>query len=113
MATSVHSPSPPLGDLVETSTGLPLVDAPLRQRAWSPLKLSVAGRCWSMDVACLALAAVVATDRSGLVWTAAFSVLVLLLLSSHGLYQQRLDPRLLDTLRSVVMLTTVATALVV
>ena len=71
-----------------------------------------------MDVACLALAAVLATDRSSvdrgdLVWTAAFSVLVLLLLSSHGLYQPRLDPRLLDTLRSVVTLTTVAIALVV
>ena len=52
-------------------------------------------------------------DRGDLVWTAAFSVLVLVLLSSHGLYQPRLDPRLLDTLRSVVMLTTVATALVV
>jgi exopolysaccharide biosynthesis polyprenyl glycosylphosphotransferase len=52
-------------------------------------------------------------DRADLVWTSAFSVIILLLLSSHGLYQPRLDPRLLDTLRSVVALTTVAAALVV
>src|SRR4051794_3073567 len=116
MATSVHSPGP--ADLVEATTGLPLVDTSLRQRTLSNLTLSATGRRWLVDVACVVLAAIVASNTSGaegadLVWTASFGLLVLLLMSSHGLYQPRLDPRLLDTLRSVVVLTTVAAALVV
>jgi len=101
------------------ASGIQLVDAPARPRAWSPLNLSSAGRRWTMDIACVALACVVATSRSGvagpadLLWPLAFAVLVLWLLSSRGLYQPRLEPRLLDTLRSVAWLTTVAVAIVV
>jgi exopolysaccharide biosynthesis polyprenyl glycosylphosphotransferase len=72
-----------------------------------------------MDIACVALACIVATSRAqvagpaDLLWPLAFAVLVLWLLSSRGLYQPRLEPRLLDTLRSVAWLTTVAVAIVV
>src|SRR3954467_9242140 len=115
----VPSPSAAVTDPVDTAPVLQLVDAPLRPRAWSLLNLSSAGRRWAMDIACVALACVVATSRAGvagpadLLWPLAFAVLVLGPPSSRGLYQPRLQPRLLDTLRSVAWLTTVAIAMVV
>jgi exopolysaccharide biosynthesis polyprenyl glycosylphosphotransferase len=115
----IPSRSAPVAEPIDAAAGLQLVDAPLPSRAWSPLNLSGAGRRWLMDIACVGLAAVVAASRSGLqmpgdlLWPLTFAALVIALLASRGLYQPRLDPRLLDTLRAIATLTTVAAALIV
>src|SRR3954470_7284507 len=115
----IPSPTAPVAESIETAATLQLVDAPLRSRARSPFNLSSVGRRWLMDIACVGLACAVATGRSGvqgpgdLLWPLSFAMLVIALLSSRGLYEPRLEPRLLDTLRAIVALTTVAAALIV
>jgi exopolysaccharide biosynthesis polyprenyl glycosylphosphotransferase len=104
---------------VETTRATQLVGTPLRRRVWVLPGLSCAGRRCLVDVVCIAVACVVAARSSeiggagAVVWSLAFAAILLRLLASRGLYQPRLDPRLLDTLRSVLTLTTVAAALVV
>ena len=113
------SPNPPAAHTVETTRGTQLVGTPLRRRVWVLPGLSCAGRRCLVDVVCIAVACVVAARSSeiggagAVAWSLAFAVILLRLLASRGLYQPRLDPRLLDTLRSVMTLTTVAAALVV
>src|SRR4051812_37125054 len=115
----IPSPTAPVAESIETAAALQLVDAPLRSRARSPFNLSSGGRRWLMGIACVGLACAVtggggrAKGRGDILWPLPFAVLVIALLSSRGRNEPRLEPRLLDTLRSIATLTTVAVALIV
>jgi exopolysaccharide biosynthesis polyprenyl glycosylphosphotransferase len=77
---------------------------------------SASGRMWLSDTVALAVAGALAALGSeadaatNLKWSAFFGCVVVALLSSRGHYRRRLDPRHLDTLRTIVTLTTVAVA---
>ena len=88
------------------------------QRWWQSL-YSRSGRLCVSDALALTLAGALATIPAGagtkenLLWSVFFSLGVLALLSSRGHYRPRLEPRHLDTLRTIVTLTAVAAAFTV
>jgi len=102
-----------------TSSNAPafhLADAATQARPWWHGMHSPWRRVWVTDAVALTIAGTLATVLSGIdatnnvAWCAFFGLVVLLLLASRGHYRPRLEPRQLDTLRTIVTLTGVAAA---